>query len=115
MTLEQLRRRYEFDRMLTSAHAYWDADDPNAPANTCRYCGRHWLKWFGSKLDGHASCVVTDDFKQILHDRVWHAADITIVAAATALGVSESVMRSWITPIAYKPPSPRSRRKARAA
>lgn len=58
-----LRDAYRHSNMVASQRARWCSGYPGAEPNTCRYCGRHWRQWTGSKLDGHAACIVTEDFK----------------------------------------------------
>jgi len=93
------RDAYRISNMSASQRARWCADDPGAEPNTCRYCGRHWRKWTGSKLDGHAACVVTADFKQQLAEMMRSCPDVTFLAVARALGVSPAVVQSWTYPI----------------
>lgn len=102
VTIESLRKLYEADRALTSFHAYWDVGDPDAPPNLCRYCGKHWARWVGSKLDGHSACMVTDDFRQTLRELCWGHPEFTHKVLAEALGVSCSVVRMWLQPILDK-------------
>jgi len=56
-----LRDAFRFSNMDRSQRALWCRDYPGAEPNTCRYCGRHWRQWAGSKLDGHAACILTED------------------------------------------------------
>jgi hypothetical protein len=85
---------------VASQRARWCADDPGADLNTCRYCGKHWRRWAGSKLDGHAACIVTGDFK---HRLVILLRSPTVtyqaIAVADAIGVTPAVVRSWTYPI----------------
>lgn len=89
-----LRDAYFADRRITSQRARWDASDPGAPPNACRYCGRHWQLRAGSQLDGHAACIVTRSFKervgQILRSPAVKYADV-----AEAIGVTPGIVRSW--------------------
>lgn len=85
--------------MMAAQFARWDADDPGADSNACRYCGRHWRRWCGSKLDGHAACVVTADFKLRLVDLLRSSPKVTYAAIAVVLGVTPAVVRSWTFPI----------------
>ncbi len=90
---------YEFrlSRMIASQRARWGTDDPGADPDKCRYCGRLWRRWAGSKLDGHAACIVTDDFKRWLLE-ILRSPRVTYVAVAEAIGVTPSVVRSWTYP-----------------
>jgi hypothetical protein len=100
MTLDAavLRDEYRRSNLVASQRARWRADDPGADLNTCRYCGRHWRRWAGSKLDGHAACIVTEDFKQRLA-ALLRSPTVTYQAIAAAIGVTPSVVRSWTYPI----------------
>lgn len=101
MTLDasKLRDAYRFANMAASQRARWCSGYPGADPDTCRYCGKHWRRWTGSKLDGHAACVVTADFKQELADLLLSSPAVTYRAIADALGVTPSVVRSWTYPI----------------
>ena len=93
-----LRDAFHVARMIALQGACWSADDPGAPPNTCRYCGKHWRRWAGSKLDGHSACIVTADFKKHLGDLL-RSSTVTYRAIADAIGVTEAVVRSWTYPI----------------
>jgi hypothetical protein len=93
-----LADEFRLANLVASQRARWCADDPGAEPNTCRYCGRHWRRWAGSKLDGHAACIVTEDFK--LHLCVLlRSPRVTYQAIAGAIGVTPAVVRSWTFPI----------------
>jgi hypothetical protein len=94
-----LRDAFRHAHMIKSQAALWCEGYPGATPNTCRYCGRHWRQWAGSKLDGHAACIVTDDFKDQLERLLRSSPEMTYVAIAAALGVSASIVRSWTYPI----------------
>jgi hypothetical protein len=98
-----LRDAFRFSNMTASQRALWCSDYPGAEPNTCRYCGKHWRQWAGSKLDGHAACIVTEDFKQRLAELFRASPGMTYTAVASAIGVSPSVLRSWIYPIRSAP------------
>jgi hypothetical protein len=98
-----LRDDFHRSRMLVSQRARWCADDPNAEPNTCRYCGKRWRKWTGSKLDGHAACIVTDDFKQQLAEILRSSPMVTYMMIAVTIGVTPAVVRSWTFPIRSAP------------
>lgn len=97
-TLDQIRDRYIAARRSQAQRARWDSSDPGAQPNTCRYCGRHWRKWTGSKLDGHAACIVDDDFKRWLRE-VISAPELTYAVVADALDLTVAIVRSWTFPI----------------
>lgn len=69
------------------------------PPNECRYCGKHWRQWVGSKLDGHSKCIVPAWFKRELQTLFAAIPALSYQQVATALGVSLAVMRSWVSPI----------------
>jgi hypothetical protein len=93
-----LRDAYCYANMAVSQRALWCSDYPGAEPNTCRYCGRHWRQWTGSKLDGHAACIVTEDFKRELVELL-RSPQVTYKAIAEAIGVTPAVVRSWTYPI----------------
>lgn len=92
-----LREAFHSANRVASQRARWCADDPGADLDTCRYCGRRWRRWAGSTLDGHAACIVTDDFKQRLCE-VLRSPRVTYQAIADAIGVTPAVIRSWTYP-----------------
>lgn len=63
--------------------------------DTCRYCARPWQRWESSRLDGHAACVVTDEFKLQLAEKLMYRPDISLVQVARTLDVSKNVVRAW--------------------
>ena len=93
-----LRDFFHTSNMIASQRALWCSGFPGAEPNTCRYCGKHWHRWAGSKLDGHAACIVTDDFKSHL-SQIMRSPQVTYRAIADVIGVSPSVVRSWTFPI----------------
>lgn len=98
MTAQLADLREMFDRARIEA-AFCARPIESTPPNTCRYCGKFWRKWAGSKLDGHSKCIVLPWFAAQL--RLFYAANpaLTYEAVAVALGVSLSVLRSWAQPI----------------
>lgn len=98
-----LRDAYRFSNTSASQRALWCSGYPGAEPNTCRYCGRHWRQWTGSKLDGHAACVVTKDFKQRLADLFRSSPGLTFRTIADAIGVTPAVVRSWTFPTRSAP------------
>lgn len=93
-----LRDSFHVSNLVASQHALWPPGDPEADPDKCRYCGDYWRRWAGSKLDGHAACIVTDDFKRRILELL-RPSTVTYRAVAEALGVSISVVRSWTFPI----------------
>jgi hypothetical protein len=96
---DSLRDAFRISNMCASQRARWCSGDPGADPSLCRYCGRRWLKYAGSKLDGHAACVVTEDFKQQIGDLLRSSPEITFKKVADAIGVTASVVRAWTYPI----------------
>lgn len=94
--LAEIRDRFRSERSSQSRCAKWCADHPAYP-DLCRFCGRRWIKWAGSKLDGHAKCIVGDDFKAWLRDQL-RDPRLTYVAVADACDVSPAIVRSWTFP-----------------
>ena len=94
-----LRDAFLSSRATAARAARWAPGDPGAEPDTCRYCGTRWRQWAGSKLDGHAACVVTRDFKQQLADILRASPEMTYAKVAAALGVTPAVVRSWTYPI----------------
>jgi hypothetical protein len=67
-------------------------------ADRCRYCGRSWIRWAGSKLDGHAVCTVTKAFRaRLLGDMTSARGELTYDVVASKLGVSEATVQAWYT------------------
>ena len=93
-----LRDAFRISNMVASQRARWCDGDPGAEPNTCRYCGRHWMKYAGTKLDGHAACIVTEDFKREITE-ILRSPSVTYRQLAEAIGVTASVVRSWTFPI----------------
>jgi hypothetical protein len=89
-----LRDAFYADRLVTSQRARWDASDPGAPSNVCRFCGKPRQWWAISKLDGHAACIVSDDFKRRVGE-ILRSPTVTYKALADTLGLTIGVIRSW--------------------
>ena len=89
---------------LTELRAAYDADHAECqraarlpsktPPTTCRYCGKYWRYWQGSKLEGHAQCMVSDEFKRYM-SVLLGSPHVTYQIIADALGVSVSTVRAW--------------------
>jgi len=97
----KLRDDFHWSHNAASRCARWCAAFPGAEPNTCRYCGKHWRQWRGSKLDGHAACFVTKEFKQELVDLL-RDPRVTFKAIADAIGMTPAVVRSWTFPVTCK-------------
>jgi hypothetical protein len=95
--LSQLTRDFTFARNEALADARYPAAG-ECPVDRCRYCGERWILWAGSKLDGHAKCLVPDSFKTSVRDAMAKQPALTFHAVAAALGVTDAVVRAWIAP-----------------
>lgn len=89
-----LRAEYQAARLLAQQQALWDESDPKCPLRTCRYCGRRWQPFAGSRLDGHAACRVGEVFKRRVGE-ILRSPTVTYAEVAEALGVTSGVVRSW--------------------
>lgn len=103
MTDDELLEAYREARATTQADAVYRGKD--VPAKTCRYCGRPWNVWAGSKADGHSKCMVTERFKRELKTAYERDPTKTVAHFAALLGVTTSVLRSWISPRSSRQPS----------
>lgn len=90
--LDDILQRFHLERIRREATANQDPDP-----DRCRYCGKWWRKWNGSRLDGHAKCVVGSEFKQYLRTTLMHTS-VSFMKISERLGVTESVVRSWVFP-----------------
>lgn len=92
--LADLIERYHVERARVESTAMFST--PTRRQDACRYCGRTWTRWVGSKIDGHVQCLVGADFKRLVRE-AWNSDPlITIAAIADALGVTPSVVRAWV-------------------
>jgi hypothetical protein len=91
---DELREEFHLAQLVASQQARWALGDPGAPEDLCRYCGRPWRAWPGSRLDGHAACIVGEDFKRSVGDFL-RSPRVSYAAVARALGVTPGVVRSW--------------------
>lgn len=88
MTLDDLPAAY------AAARAVPITTDP--PPQTCRYCGKHWRHWAGSKHDGHVVCVVTPEFQRELLKLYRSDPKISKQAIANVCGVTLSTVCGWL-------------------
>jgi len=93
--LDALRVAFAAARSSASLRARWSADDPSLPSDTCRYCGKFWRQRFGSQLDGHAACLVTEDFKHRVGAVLRSSPQMTYALVAEIIGVTPGCVRSW--------------------
>ena len=101
VNFDELRDAFDAAKSFASQRARWAADDPSLPPNTCRYCGRRWQRWAGTRFDGHAACIVPGEFKQRLRELL-QSPLVTYEAVAKALCVSDPIVRSWTFPVMRK-------------
>ena len=102
MTLDELRDEYYAARARTARKAKYAADDPGMPLDTCRYCGRFWKRWAGSKLDGHAKCLVDERFRFLMRTCTVNP-QLTYEKIGDAIGVTISVVRCCRRADFYQP------------
>jgi hypothetical protein len=68
---------------------------PEIADGVCRFCGKPWPKWLGSKMDGHAACAVSPDFmRQVVAFSDEHYS-VSLTTIASRLGVGDGVVRAW--------------------
>jgi hypothetical protein len=67
-------------------------------ASLCRYCGKRWTPLPTGRLDGHALCVVTLEFREALDELLRSSATITRHQVADLLGVPHSTIKAWTKP-----------------
>lgn len=88
----------ELEPLVESYHAArlrWVYDHPTVGDGSCRYCARRWVRWPGSRLDGHAACYVPLGFMRDLVAYVSARPLVTFEDVAIALGVTLAVVRAW--------------------
>lgn len=90
--LDALRAAYDEDRARRCLAAAPLADTPPA---VCRYCGHHRWSLPGSRLDGHAHCVVSDEFKLRVFNLLNAHPAISFRIAGEALDVDIVNVRAW--------------------
>jgi len=82
-------------KAVAAQQAVWSCTDPKMPVDTCRYCGKRWQLRFGSRLEGHAACIVTEDFKRRVGAILRKEPRLTYAVLAEVLGVTPGIVRSW--------------------
>jgi hypothetical protein len=93
LDVEALRAEFFVAKQTALYRARW-ADGPVAPSDVCCYCGRYWQQRVGSRLDGHAACIVPDDFKRRIGELL-RSPLVTYAVVAEVLGVTPGIVRSW--------------------
>lgn len=89
--LDALRWSYGVERDYRNATSPPLAETPHG---TCRYCGKTRQHYAGSKLDGHAGCMVGDGFKRQLAEAM-RDPRLNYDLLAGALGVTSTTIRAW--------------------
>lgn len=90
-----LREEFVAAKQQARANAVWDPSDPALPPETCPYCGQYRQQRPGCLLDGHAACIVTDDFKRRVAAVLRSSPTMTYAVVAEMLGVTSGVVTSW--------------------
>jgi hypothetical protein len=90
--LEVLREAFIVDHAECERAASLPSE---TPARTCRYCGVYWHPFPGSKLDGHANCIVSERFKRRVAAALRCQPRMTYANVGKAIGVSKGVVRAW--------------------
>lgn len=67
----------------------------SVPPKTCRYCGKYWLSWAGTHLNGHARCAVSLDFQRAVLT-LYRSSPATVKQIAEVCGVSASNVAAWM-------------------
>ena len=91
---DKLRAEFHEARRVAALRARWDIDDPKAPPDACRYCERYWQRRARSQLDGHAACIVTDDFKRRIGE-ILRSPSMTYALVAKTIGATPGMVTSW--------------------
>jgi hypothetical protein len=94
MTIHDLPTAFSAARAEANERARHSSAD--CPRRICRYCGKHWQRWPGSRLDGHAVCLVGAEFKLELRKLYHHDPLVTIGILASACEVTKPVVSAWL-------------------
>jgi hypothetical protein len=108
---QTLRDEFVVAKQIALYRARWSPDDSEVPSDVCRYCGRYWQRRFGSHLDGHAACIVPEDFKRRVGSLL-RSPLVTYAAIAEVLGVTPAIVRSWAFSAGVAGPTTHKLRKA---
>jgi hypothetical protein len=92
VTLDELPAASAADRAARAAAV--TIDKPGS--RRCRYCGGSWQRNAGSRLDGHAACIVSEAFKAEVAALYRRDPLVTLGTLASACGVPRSVITEWI-------------------
>ncbi len=69
--------------------------DPAVPDGVCPYCKLAWRKVNGTKLDGHAKCIVSPEFRAEYAKLMTQNGWLTYARIGQELGVTTSIARAW--------------------
>lgn len=92
LTLDRLPAAYATARAEAIATA-----QPVTPG-LCRYCGRPWAPPVGTRLDGHALCSITPEFREALSALYRSSPAIRREHIAAQLDVPVSIVVAWLKP-----------------
>jgi hypothetical protein len=107
-----LRAEYLAARQLAQQQVRWDVGDSRG-LRICRYCGKSWQPFAGSRLDGHAACLVGASFKRRVGELL-RLPTVTYAEVAETLGVTSGVVRSWAYAAGVAGPLEHTLRRKRA-
>lgn len=94
-SLEMLAVEYDLARQETHRTARFANGGDARHGLQCRYCGKHRQAWRGTRLDGHARCVVTPAFMLLVLEVFEAVPGLTMREVASMLGVSQPTIRAW--------------------
>lgn len=94
MTLAELPDAYHAARETASNAARHTAGA--TPRNTCRYCGKFWKPFAGTRADGHAKCNTTLAFQRAVYELWRRDLALSRDRIGEICGVSYSVVSAWI-------------------
>lgn len=89
--LSQFKTSYDINHAIQDTLAKPFAD---VLPSECRYCGKYRGSWQGSKLDGHALCLVSPEFRHALAVAM-RDPRLTYDLVAQTLGVPKTTVRAW--------------------
>lgn len=86
--ISTLRATYEADRAARDV-----VHPPISDPGRCRYCGKPWLRFGGTRFDGHVTCAVSDDFQRGLVEVL--DTGVSYASVGLQIGVGDNVVRAW--------------------
>ncbi len=94
MTIDELPAAFAAARTTASGAARFAPG--KAPAHTCRYCGEFWSYYGASNNDGHAVCIVPEEFRRAV-EKMWrYSPTLNMQTIAGVCGVSKKTINAWI-------------------